>query len=54
MTKEYLAEQKVKYQERRDYYKKLGFDVLASEFQGVVDLIEEMDKHMEENTTQND
>ena len=49
MTKEYLEEQKAKYQERLDYYKKLGFDVLASDFQGVIDLINEMEKHMEEN-----
>lgn len=48
MTKEYLAEQKAKYQERRDYYKNLGFDVLASDFQGMIDLIEAMEKHMEE------
>ena len=48
MTKEYLTEQKTKYQERRDYYKKLGFDVLASEFQGVVDLIEEMENYIKE------
>lgn len=44
MTKEYLVERKTKYQERHDYYKKLGFDVLASDFQGIVDLIEEMEK----------
>ena len=50
MTKEYLTEQKTKYQERLDYFKKLGFDVLASEFQGMVDLIEEMEKHIEEST----
>jgi hypothetical protein len=48
MTKEYLAEQKAKYQERRDYFKKLGFDVLDSDFQGIVDLIEEMEKYVEE------
>lgn len=47
MTKEYLTEQKTKYQERHDYYKNLGFDVLASEFQGMVDLIEEMEKCVE-------
>lgn len=51
MTKEYLAEQKVKYQERRDYFKKLGFDVLVSDFQGMIDLIEEMEKHMEESAS---
>lgn len=49
MTKEYLEEQKAKYQERRDYFKKLGFDVLASDFQGVIDLINEMEKRVEEN-----
>lgn len=54
MTKEYLTEQKTKYQERRDYYKNLGFDVLASEFQGMVDLIEEMEKIEEESTAQSD
>lgn len=48
MTKEYLTEQKTKYQERRDYYKNLGFDVLASEFQGMVDLIEEMERNLNE------
>lgn len=51
MTKEYLTERKTKYQERHDYYKNLGFDVLASEFQGMVDLIEEIEKHMEESTS---
>lgn len=50
MTKEYLEEQKAKYQERRDYYKKLGFDVLASDFQGVIDLINEMEKRVEDST----
>lgn len=49
MTKEYLTEQKTKYQERHDYYKNLGFDVLASDFQGVIDLINEMEKRVEEN-----
>jgi hypothetical protein len=50
MTKEYLTEQKTKYQERRDYYKNLGFDVLTSEFQGMVDLIEEMERNINEQT----
>lgn len=51
MTKEYLAEQKTKYQERLDYFKKIGFDVLVSDFQGMIDLINEMEKYMEENTS---
>jgi hypothetical protein len=48
MTKEYLAEQKTKYIEKRDYLKRLGFDMLSADFQGIVDLLEEMEKHMEE------
>lgn len=48
MTLEYLTEQKTKYQERVDYYKKIGFDVLTADFQGVVQLIEEMEKHVHE------
>ena len=48
MTKEYLTELKTKYQERHDYYKNLGFDVLASEFQGMVDLIGEMEDYLKE------
>ena len=51
MTLEYLAEQKVKYQEKADYFKKIGFDNLATDFQGVVDLIGEMEEYMKENTS---
>jgi hypothetical protein len=51
MTKEYLEEQKAKYQERLDCFKKLGFDVLASDFQGVIDLISEMEKYMEDSVS---
>ena len=46
MTKEYLTERKTKYQERQDYFKKLGFDILAADFQGVVDLIEKMEEFL--------
>ena len=48
MTLEYLAEQKVKYQNRADYYKNIGFDNLAAEFQGVADLIGEMEDYIKE------
>lgn len=48
MTLEYLKEQKEKYQVKVDYFKKLGFDNLAADFQGVVNLIEEMEKCAEE------
>ena len=48
MTLEYLAEQKIKYQNQKDYFKNIGFDNLATEFQGVVDLIGEMEAYMKE------
>ena len=48
ITKEYLAEQKAKYQDRADYFKKISFDVLEEDFQGVVKLIEEMEDHLKE------
>lgn len=53
IAKEYLIEQKNKYQDRQDYFKKLGFDVLASDFHEVIDLIEKMEeflKTIDENT----
>ena len=54
MTLEYLAEQKAKYQEKADYFKKIEFDGLAAEFQGIANLIGEMEDFIKEHTTQND
>ena len=48
MTLEYLAEQKAKYQEKSDYFKKIEFDGLATEFKGVVDLIGKMEEYIKE------
>lgn len=48
MTLEYLAEQKAKYQEKADYFKKIEFDGLAAEFKGVVDLIGKMEEYIKE------
>jgi hypothetical protein len=48
MTIEYLNEQKEKYQQKAEYFKKIGFDNLASDFQGVVDLIGEMENYIRE------
>lgn len=48
MTLEYLTEQKTRYQQKQNYFKKFGFDNLASDFQGVVDLIGEMEKYIKE------
>lgn len=48
LTLEYIAEQKAKYQELVEYYKKLGFNVLEAKFTDVIDLIEDMEKYVEE------
>ena len=48
MTLEYLAEQKLNYQEKADYFKSIEFDVLATEFQNVADLIGEMEEYIKE------
>lgn len=48
ITLEYLAEQKLKYQDKADYFKKIGFDNLAVDFQGAVDLISEMEDYIKE------
>ena len=48
MTLEYLIAQKHQYQQRQEYYQKIGFDRLASEFQSVVDLINEMENYLKE------
>jgi hypothetical protein len=46
MTLEYLNEQKVKYQQKVEYFTKIGFDILAADFQGVVELISEMENYI--------
>lgn len=48
MTLEYLNEQKTKYQQKHDYFNRLGFDTLSSDFQGVMDLIGEMENYIKE------
>ena len=48
MTLEYLSEQKVKYQNKTDYFKRIEFDSLAADFQGVVDLINNMEEYIRE------
>lgn len=52
MTLEYLNEQKSKYQQKQEYFNKLGFDILAMDFQGVVDLIEKMEGYIKEKTNE--
>ena len=48
MTLEYLNEQKMKHQQKTEYFKNIGFDNLAADFQGVVDLIVEMGNYIKE------
>ena len=48
MMLEILNEQKTKYQQKSEYFKNIGFDVLATDFQGVVDLIGEMENYIKE------
>ena len=48
MTIEYLNEQKAKYQQKTEYFKKIGFDILAEDFQGIVNLIGEMETYIKE------
>ncbi len=51
MTLEYLKERKEKYQNRQQYFSVIGFEGLANSFQGVVDLISEMEEYIK---TKND
>jgi hypothetical protein len=48
MTLEHLVEQKAKYQDKADYFKSVGFDGLAAEFQGMADLIGKMEEYIKE------
>lgn len=52
MTLEYLNEQKEKYRQKQTYFKNIGFNTLAADFQGVVDLIGEMENHIKENANE--
>jgi hypothetical protein len=48
MTLEYLAEKKAQYENKYDYFQKLEFNNLATDFKGVVDLIGEMENYIKE------
>lgn len=52
MTVEYLNEQKLKYQQKQEYFNKLNFDRLSNDFKEVVDLIGEMEKYIRDNSTE--
>ena len=44
ITVEYLQEQKEKYTKKAKYFKNIDFEILSADYQGVVDLIEQMEK----------
>lgn len=48
MTLEYLNEKKEQYQQKQEYFQTIGFEHLAEEFQGIVDLIGEMENYIKE------
>ena len=52
MTLEYLNEQKLKYQQKQEYFNKLNFDRLSNDFKEVIDLISEMEKYIKEHDTE--
>lgn len=46
MTLEYLNEQKEKYFKKSQYFALIGFDNLSTDFQDVVNFIEEIEKYI--------
>jgi hypothetical protein len=48
MTREDLNVKKTEYQKKSEYFQKIGFDNLAADFQGVVDLISEIENYIKE------
>lgn len=48
MTLEHLSEKKAYYEDKHNYFKNLGFDALATEFQSVIDLICDMENYIKE------
>jgi hypothetical protein len=48
MTLEHLNEQKMKYQHKAEYFQNIGFEHLTADFQGVVDLISEIENYIKE------
>ena len=54
MTLEYLAEKKTQYEKRYNHFKGLEFDILATDFKDVVDLISEMEEYVKEKENGNE
>lgn len=41
-----LTRRKAQYEEKYNYYRNIGFDALASDFEGILDLISEMENYI--------
>ena len=52
MNLKYLAELKINYQKKVEYYKNLSFDNLVSDFQDVVNLIHEIEEFVKSTMVQ--
>ena len=48
MTLEYISDKRTLYLEKQNYFKNIGFEHLAEYFQGVVNLIDEMENYIKE------
>ena len=46
MTIEYLLEKKAYYEGKYHYFKNINFDIIAADYQGILDLISEMEKYI--------
>lgn len=54
ITLEHLQDQREKYEKKAKYFKNIDFEILSTDYQGVVDLIEQIEqfikkKHSEDN-----
>ena len=54
ITVEYLQEQKERYVKKAKYFKNIDFEILSADYQGVVDLIEKMEKFIEKKYSEDD
>ena len=48
ITLEYLQEQREKYAKKAKYFKNIDFEILSTDYQGVVDLIDQIEQFIKE------
>ena len=54
ITLEYLQEQREKYTKKAKYFKNIDFEILSADYQGVVDLIDQIEGFVKEKQTENE